>query len=210
MGQDQIALMRYLGFDKFHIVGHDRGGRTAHRLALDQPMSVLSLTVMDIVPTFSMIMETNNEIAMAYWHWYFLAQPEPFPEKIIGLDPDYFYESCLVGWGRVPLYEFRKEQLDHYRQAWRNPATIHGSCSDYRATLSVDIKHDKEDLDVKIQCPSLILWGTKGLMHQLYDIDSHWQKRLVSPKLSSLPGGHFFPDQLPKETAEILSSFLCD
>lgn len=210
MAQDQLALMKHLGFENFHVVGHDRGGRTGHRLALDAPFSTLSLTVMDIVPTYSMFIDTNYQIAKAYWHWYFLAQPEPFPEHIIGLDPDYFYEYCLVGWGKVPLEEFQKDQLDFYRQAWRNPQFIHGSCSDYRATFAVDFKLDAEDLDKKIKCPTLVFWGTNGLMHHLFDMKSVWEKRFSSPKFATLPGGHFFPDQFPKETAHILCSFLLD
>jgi haloacetate dehalogenase len=100
MAADQVALMQRLGFARFHMVGHDRGGRTGHRLALDRPDAVLSLAVLDIVPTYAMFMDTNRHVAGAYWHWYFLSQPEHFPERVIGNDPDLFYETCLAGWGR--------------------------------------------------------------------------------------------------------------
>ncbi len=136
---DQVGLMKRLGFERFHVVGHDRGGRTAHRMALDHPLAVETLTVMDIVPTYAMFMDTNRKVAGAYWHWYFLSQPEPFPERLIGNDPDFFYETCLVGWGATKLSDFDAEMLAAYRKAWADPAMIHGSCSDYRAAASIDL-----------------------------------------------------------------------
>src|SRR5882672_8287633 len=106
LAADQLGLMRRLGFPRFHMVGHDRGGRTGYRMALDHPDAVCTLTVMDIVPTHTMFMETNRKVAGAYWHWYFLSQPEPFPERLIGGDPDFFYETCLVGWGATRISDF--------------------------------------------------------------------------------------------------------
>ena len=94
---------------------------------------------MDIVPTYTMFMDTNRKVAGAYWHWYFLSQPEPFPERLIGSDPDFFYETCLVGWGATRLSDFDAEMLANYRRAWSDPAMIHGSCSDYRAAASIDL-----------------------------------------------------------------------
>ncbi len=208
MATDQASLMRALGFESFHVIGHDRGGRVAHRLALDEPGRVLSLSVLDIVPTYAMLMETSRHVAAAYWHWYFLAQPEPFPETLIGRDPDYFFEHCLVGWGKVPLDAFDPMLLQAYRTAWRNPAFVHGSCSDYRATLTVDLAHDTADIGQKVTCPSLVFWGTKGLMHELFDMEGEWENRLMRPQFATLPGGHFFPDQFPEETAARLSTFL--
>jgi pimeloyl-ACP methyl ester carboxylesterase len=122
MAADQIGLMRRLGFERFHLVGHDRGGRTGHRMALDHPDAVRTLTVMDIVPTYTMFMETNRQVAGSYWHWYFLSQPEPFPERLIGHDPDFFYETCLAGWGAA-----RISRLSHVRLLWvdgQNGATV--------------------------------------------------------------------------------------
>lgn len=208
MAADQASLMRALGFESFHVIGHDRGGRVAHRLALDEAGRVLSLSVLDIVPTYAMLMETSRHVAAAYWHWYFLAQPEPFPETLIGRDPDYFFEHCLVGWGKVPLDAFDPTLLQAYRTAWRNPAFVHGSCSDYRATLTVDLAHDTADSSRKVACPSLVFWGTKGLMHELFDMEGEWEKCLMRPQFATLPGGHFFPDQFPEETAARLSTFL--
>jgi haloacetate dehalogenase len=170
MAGDQVGLMQALGFDRFHVVGHDRGGRTAHRMALDHPDVVVSLAVLDIVPTHAMFTETNRHVAGAYWHWYFLSQPEPFPERLIASDPDFFYETCLVGWGATKLADFDAEVVAEYRRCWREPGMIHGSCSDYRAAASIDLEHDAADIDKKVACPTLAFWGGDGVMHKLFDI----------------------------------------
>jgi haloacetate dehalogenase len=156
MAGDQIGLMRKLGFPTFHVVGHDRGARTAYRMALDHSAAILSLTVMDIVPTYSMFMETNRKVAGSYWHWYFLSQPEPFPERVIGNDPDFFYETCLIGWGGATIADFDQEMLAEYRRAWRDPRMIHGSCADYRAGASIDLKHDTAP--ITSECLSVLPW----------------------------------------------------
>jgi haloacetate dehalogenase len=109
-----------LGHERFHVVGHDRGARTGHRMALDHPGAVLSLAVLDIVPTYAMFMETNRAVAGAYWHWYFLSLPEPFPERLIGNDPDFFYETCLAGWGATRIEDFDREMLADYRSRSRH------------------------------------------------------------------------------------------
>ncbi|HEX6960038.1 MAG TPA: alpha/beta hydrolase [Ferrovibrio sp.] len=208
MAQDQLGLMRQLGFERFHLVGHDRGGRTGYRMALDHPDALLSLTVMDIVPTYAMFMDTSRKVAGAYWHWYFLSQPEPFPEHMIGKDPDFFYETCLVGWGATTLNDFDAEMLADYRRCWREPGMIHGSCSDYRAAASIDLEHDEADIDRKVQCPTLVFYGSKGVMAQLFDIPAEWKKCCANVSAASLPGGHFFVDAFPQETAEEVRAFL--
>lgn len=208
MAQDQLSLMRSLGFERFHLVGHDRGGRTGHRMALDHPEAVLSLAVLDIVPTYAMFMDTSREVASSYWHWYFLPQPAPFPERLIGNDPDFFYETCLVGWGATQVDDFDGEMLAAYRDAWRDPEMIHGSCSDYRAAASVDLDLDAADINQKVRCPTLVFYGSAGQMAKLFDIPSEWRKRCETVLEASLPGGHFFVDQFPDETASILLGFL--
>ncbi len=205
---DQLGLMRQLGFERFHLIGHDRGGRTGHRLALDHPEALLSLALLDIVPTHLMFTRTNWALAQAYWHWYFLAQPEPLPERLIGADPDFFYESCLVGWGATPLSDFDPEMLAEYRRAWRHPGMIHGSCADYRAAFSQDFAHDDADIDKKVACPTLVLYGASGVMAQLFNIPEEWRKRCSRVMEASLEGGHFFVDHLPNEVSHLLLSFL--
>lgn len=208
MAQDQVDLMRALGHESFHVIGHDRGGRTAHRMALDHPSRVLSLAVLDIVPTYAMFMDTNRHVAGGYWHWYFLSQPSPFPEHMIGLDPDYFYETCLVGWGKTTIQEFDAWQISEYRRCWRDPEMIHGSCSDYRAAATIDLEHDAADISKKVGCSTLVLWGADGLMGRLFDMKAEWEKRLANMTPATLPGGHFFPDKSPRETADVLLAHL--
>jgi haloacetate dehalogenase len=210
MAADQLALMRGLGFDRFHLVGHDRGGRVAHRLALDAPEAVQSLTLMDIVPTHLLLDDLNRHVARAYYHWFFLAQPYPFPETMIGHDPDAYFESCLLGWGAARLTDFAPAALDAYRTAWRDPETIRGMCADYRAALDVDFDHDAADLGRQVRCPALVLYGAQGAMAQAYDVPATWADRLEQMRAAAIPGGHFFIDQHPAETTRALRGFLSD
>jgi haloacetate dehalogenase len=208
MAGDQLGLMLQLGFERFHIVGHDRGGRTGHRMALDHPDALITLTIMDIVPTYAMFMDTDRQIAGAYWHWYFLSQPEPFPERLIGNDPDFFYEACLVGWGATAISDFDAKMLAEYRRCWRDPLMIHGSCSDYRAAATTDLEHDAVDMERKVACPALALYGSKGVISKFFDIPTEWRKRCTNLHHGSLPGGHFFVDQFPDDTVRVLRGFL--
>ena len=208
MAEDGVAVMASLGFETFHAVGHDRGGRAGHRMALDHAQRVTKLAVLDIVPTYAMFMDTNRHVASAYWHWYYLSQPAPFPEHFIGLDADRFFETCLLGWGKAKLEDFDSWQLSEYRRCWRDPAAIHGMCADYRAAATIDLAHDTADIEVKVACPVLAFWGTGGVMHKLFDMEAEWRKRCDSLEVATLPGGHFFPDHLPRETAARLLTFL--
>jgi haloacetate dehalogenase len=208
MADDQVKAMAALGFKRFHAIGHDRGGRTAHRMALDNTDKILSLSVLDIVPTYTMFMETSRHVAGVYWHWYFLALPEPFPERLIGADPDYFYETCLTGWGGATIADFDAEQLAEYRRCWRDPAMIHGSCSDYRAAATIDLADDTADRDRRVACPTLALWGRSGAMAAAFDIAGKWRECASDLTAATVEGGHFFIDQKPQETAATLTAFL--
>jgi haloacetate dehalogenase len=210
MAGDAAAVMEALGFTTFHVVGHDRGGRVGHRLALDRPDAVRSLAVLDIVPTHAMFMDTNRHVAGAYWHWYFLSQPEPFPERLIGNDPDFFYETCLVGWGATGVEAFDPELFAEYRRCWRDPAMIHGSTSDYRAAATIDLEHDEADIDRGVGCPTLVMFGADGVMARHFDIPAEWRRRCSDTHPVALPGGHFFVDQYPRQTADALVAFLAD
>ncbi|MYM55769.1 alpha/beta fold hydrolase [Rhodobacteraceae bacterium GS-10] len=208
MGRDQLGLMAALGFETFHLVGHDRGARMAHRMALDAPERVKTLTLMDIVPTHLLLDELTQDVARAYYHWFFLAQPEPFPERLIGADPDYYFESCLLGWGASKIEDFAPAQLAAYRAAWRDADTIRGMCNDYRAALEVDFALDESDLDRRVACPTLVLYGADGAMAQAYDVPATWAERCGDLRAKGIPGGHFFPDTAPGETAKALLDFL--
>lgn len=208
LGADQLALMAHLGFERFHLVGHDRGARTAHRMALDAPGRIESLTLMDIVPTHHLLADLRRDVARAYYHWFFLAQPTPFPESLILSDPDRYYETCLTGWGHAALSDFDPGQLAAYRVAWRDAGTTRAMCDDYRATLDLDFALDAADLNREVACPALVLWGAGGAMGKMYDVAATWAPRLADMAAHALPGGHFFVDQYPKETADALLSFL--
>lgn len=210
LADDQVALMRHLGFERFHLAGHDRGGRTAHRMALDHPEAVTALAMMDIAPTYAMFMGTDRVLAGTYWHWFFLQQPHPFPERMIGHDPDFFYETCLFSWGGAGASDFDQDMLDAYRKSWRDPGMIHGSCSDYRAAATIDLEHDELDLHRKVECPTLILYGAHGRAGKLSDMQAEWARRCSNMTVATLPGGHFFVDTLPKDTTRVLLEFLSD
>lgn len=207
MAEDQRALMAHLGFDRFHVVGHDRGGRTAHRMALDHPKAMLSLTLMDIVPTHLLLDQLSQQVARAYYHWFFLAQPEPVPETMIGHDADAFFESCLGVWGGG-MGGFDAKALQAYRASWRDPDCIRTMCNDYRAAIDVDFARDAVDLHRTVDCPALVLFGADGIMGKAYDVPATWDQRLSNMRALGLPGGHFFPDTHPAETVKAISDFL--
>lgn len=210
MAADQVALMRSLGFDQFHAVGHDRGARTVYRMALDHPAALKSMTLMDIVPTHLLLDQLTQHVARSYYHWFFLSQPAPFPEKMIGADPDAYFESCLLGWGASKLEDFDPDLLADYRQSWRNPETIRGMCNDYRAALDVDFDLDAADQDQIVACPSLILYGADGAMARAYDVPGTWRARCSDMRAQGIAGGHFFPDTAPQETANSIMLFLSE
>lgn len=203
MAADQLALMRGLGFERFHLVGHDRGARVAHRLALDAPEALESLVLMDIVPTLTLVRDWNAGLAQSYYHWTYLAQPAPFPERMIGADPDHYYESCLLGWGGATLDQF--EAIEDYRAAWRDPATIAGMTHCYRAGFTLDPAMDAEDEGRTIDCPASVFYGADGVMAKFYDVGKTWRGWLSDMASEAVPGGHFFVDQNPQATVEALT-----
>ncbi|MBU3737416.1 MAG: alpha/beta hydrolase [Rhodoferax sp.] len=207
MAADQVGLMKQLGFDQFDVVGHDRGGRVSHRMALDWPDQVRSLAVLDLVPTHDLYMRTNKKIASTYWQWYFLPLPAPYPETLIGANPDYYFQNCLVSVGGTGLQAFDPEMLEEYRRCWRNPEMIHASCNDYRAGSSIDLVHDEADLGRKLKCPVLALWGAQGLMQTLMDIEAVWQQRCERLRVGTIPGGHWFPEHAAEQTVGALLDF---
>mgnify|MGYP001825389436 CR=1 FL=1 len=206
MGGDVFALMTALGHNRFHLVGHDRGARVAYRMARDYPDRVLSLTLMDILPTDTLVAAWDYPVSKAYFHWSFLVQPAPFPEHMIEADPDHFFEACLMGWGGATLADFPK--IDAYREAWRKPEVIAGMCHDYRAGVGIDLDHDAVDTGRVLDMPSLVLWGADGVMARHFDVGAIWAERFSDMRAAAIPGGHFFVDTAPDIVAEVLDSFL--
>jgi haloacetate dehalogenase len=207
MALDQVEVMRELGFDSFAVVGHDRGGRVAHRIALDHPERVTKLAVLDIVPTYHVFATADKNLATAYYHWFFLIQPYDLPEHLIGADPDYYLGKKLGGWG-PGVKVFAPEAYAEYQRCFRDPATIHASCEDYRAAATIDLTHDEADRDRKVEHPLLALWGENGVVERLYDPLDVWRRYASDVRGRSLPTGHFLAEEKPEETAEELISFL--
>lgn len=206
MAGDMIAIMDALGYDKFAVVGHDRGGRVAHRLAKDYPERVTHLTVLDIAPTLTMYEQTNMAFAKAYYHWFYLIQPAPLPETMIGADPAFFLSQKFQSWSGSQ--DWLSEQAHAaYLAAFSNPQVIHASCEDYRAAASIDLAHDQEDRDILLSCDVQALWGETGFVGKTYDVIAEWQKCAKRVCGHAVPGGHFLPEEAPHETAEALLSF---
>ena len=205
MAQDQVEVMQRLGFESFCVAGHDRGGRVAHRMALDHPERVEKLAVLDIAPTHIMYTTADMEFARVYYHWFFLIQPYDLPEKLIGADPEYYLRKKLGQWGKDDE-AFTPEAISEYLRCF-TPEMIHASCEDYRASAAIDLAHDEEDLGRKLSCPLLVLWGEKGFVEKKYDVIATWEEKATDVRGRSLPSGHFLPEEAPEETLEELCEF---
>ncbi|MCR9086498.1 MAG: alpha/beta hydrolase [Rhodobacteraceae bacterium] len=204
MAADQVAVMRALGFDRFHLAGHDRGGRVAHRLALDHPQAVRSVAVLDIAPTQTMYARTDRRFATGYYHWFFLIQPAPLPERLIGADPEFYLRQKIAAWNRTGMEVFAPEALAEYIRCFCDPDAIAASCEDYRAAATIDLDHDAADAEARISAPLLALWGERGLVGQLYDVLETWREKAVDVRGTGLPCGHFLPEEVPDATAAAL------
>lgn len=208
MATDMLEVMKQLGHSEFSVAGHDRGGRVGHRLAVDHPNSVKRLAVLDIAPTREMYQNVTDEFARAYWHWYFLIQPAPFPEKMIMADTDAYLEH-KCGLGATDISVFDPEAMEAYRVAYRNPETVHASCEDYRAAASIDIDHDNEDdqHQRRVSCPMLVLWGKEGVIERCFDPIALWQMRADNVSGRAMPGGHYLAEQHPQIIVDELVRF---
>lgn len=206
MAGDALGLMRSLGFERFDVAGHDRGGRAAYRLALDHPQVVRRLTVLDIVPTGEVWARADGRFALGYWHWALLAQPHPLPETLIAHDPDwFFFDAQFAG----VMRSFAPDALADYARAVREPSVVRAICEDYRAGATYDRALDEQDRAAgrQITCPTQVLWGARGALPAWYDTLEVW--RAWAPDLTgeALDCGHFVPEERPAETAAALRRF---
>ena len=206
MGLDQNELMKKLGFNEYFLVGHDRGGRVAHKMAIDYKENIKKISVLDIVPTSHVFKNTNALLARRYYHWFFLIQSFPHPETMIGNDPEYYIRSKLKMWGANDEY-LTEDVLQEYLRCF-TPETIHASCEDYRAGASIDLKHHEEDLHKKISCPLQVLWGAKATVEELYDPVKVWKEWAINVEGKSIDCGHFLPEESPIETYDAIIKFL--
>lgn len=207
MAQDMVELMDRLGFARFHLVGHDRGGRVAHRLARDHGDRVASLSVLDISPTLTMFERTDQAFATAYYHWFLMLQPAPIPERMLaGQVP--FNVLGRVGRDKLDLRPFSKAALAEYVRVFKQPRAIHASCEDYRAAGTIDLEHDRADRRKKLRMPVLALWGAQGVVGRLFDCLADWREVARDVRGQALPCGHFLPEEAPGETLRALTRFL--
>ena len=210
MARDLVDAMGLLGFETFHVVGHDRGGRVGHRLAVDHAARVRTLTVLDIAPTLAMYEQTDLAFASAYYHWFFLIQPAPLPERMIGADPELYLREKLRG-SSQGHWIFDERALAEYLRCFRDPRTIHASCEDYRAAATIDLDHDRADRAAgrRVTCPLLALWGARGTVHRCFRPVDEW--RLVCEAEVAggpLPCGHYLPEEVPDLVLAELLPFL--
>jgi haloacetate dehalogenase len=208
MAQDQVEVMHLLGFKRFAVAGHDRGGRVAHRMALDHPQCVERLVVLDISPTRIMYGKTDKAFATAYYHWFFLIQPFDLPERLIGSDPGYYLRKKLGGWGSAGLSIFDPRALAEYERCFSDPGTIHATCEDYRAAATIDLEHDAADAGARVTCPLLVLWGEKGVVNHLFDPMADWGSVATHVQGSALPSGHYLAEEAPDATLREMLAFL--
>lgn len=199
VAQDQVTLMRRLGFNRFDLMAHDRGARVAHRLAVDHPKSVSRLVLLDVAPTLSMYRQTSDEFARAYWHWFFLIQPAPLPERLIQADPD-AYIVDVMGRRSAGLAPFDPRALAEYKRCLALAGTAHGICEDYRAAAGIDIEHERADIETGrlIEAPMLVLWGEHGVIQRCFKPLDEWSRLARHVEGGPLPCGHYIAEEAPE------------
>jgi len=206
MARDQLAVMDELGFERFFVAGHDRGGRVAHRMALDEPGRVAKVAFLDIVPTHHVLNNIRKQWAVESYHWFFMAQPYDYPEQMLvayGLER---YIRRKLDKKGVGMGAFTPEALAEYIRCC-TPENIHAVCEDYRAAVGIDLEHDEADLHVKLGMPMLVLWGEKSHVNRSYEPMSAWRERAVDVRGRMLPCGHYPAEQCPDETCDELRRF---
>jgi len=208
-----VEAMRWAGHDRFAAVGHDRGGRVAYRAALDYPQCITHLAVLDVVPTYEVWERADARLALAFWPFSFLAQPSPLPETLVSAAPEAVIENALTEWGSAPQ-TFPGWLREAYADAIRDPARVHAICEEYRAAAGLDREHDKADLDAgrRIACPLLALWSDRGALAHWYEDAGGplglWRRWADNVRGQAIPAGHFFPEEEPSMTANLIGKFL--
>lgn len=209
MAGDMIEVMAALGHDRFFVAGHDRGARVTHRMALDHPARVVRACVMDIAPTLHMFRHTDQAFATGYYHWFFLVQGGGLPEHMIGADPAWYLRQKMRHWS-APGATFDDQAMGEYIRCFSNPETIRASCEDYRAAASIDLEHDEADRGRRLQCPLLVLWGSRGFVHRTYDVLAVWRAYAEDVRGESLDCGHFLPEEQPLAVIDRLTRFFSE
>ncbi len=199
MAKDQLELMKALGFKEFSLLAHDRGARVAHRLALDHPLAVKKMILLDIAPTLAMYSQTTEQFARAYWHWFFLIRPAPLPESLIQTHPENYLRS-VMGTRSSGMQPFTNEAFAEYLRCLQLPNAAEGICEDYRASATIDIEHDHFYIYIekKLHCPLLVLWGEHGTVGHCFNPLAEWNKVAHNVIGKAVPSGHYIPEEIPK------------
>ena len=214
LAQDQVEVMAELGFDSFHVVGHDRGARVGHRMALDHPKQVKTFVVLDVVASQAAFDNMDKNLAFAWFHWHLMRQPSPFPETLIGNSAKFYLDFCLERWTAIDG-SISKEAYDEYWRCFSNPETIRATCMEYRS-IELDLVYDEEDRGRKLDCPVLVLWGGNMAKRPGWqtgaklDIIETWKERAHDVRGKALDCGHFLPEELPEETTAEILAFLSE
>ena len=209
MAADMVAVMQSLGFATFRVLAHDRGARVAHRMALDHPQAVERMALLDIAPTLAMYEQTSDTFARAYWHWFFLIQPAPLPERLIEADPA-AYVRDVMGKRSAGLAPFDPRALAEYQRCLALPGSAHGICEDYRAAATIDLEHDRFDRDAGncLALPLMVLWGEQGVVGRCFDPLAEWQRVAADVQGGALPCGHYIAEEAPDMLLERVLPFL--
>ncbi len=209
MAGDLLELMRSLGYRRFAVLAHDRGARVAHRLAADHPQAVGRMTLLDIAPTLAMYRKTDETYARAYWHWFFLIQPSPLPERLIEADPG-AYVRDLMRSRNGGLEAFDPRALQAYSRCLAQPGAAHGLCEDYRAAASIDLEHDAADRarGAMLELPLQVLWGEHGVVQRCFDPLAEWRQVARDVRGGTLRCGHYIPEEAPGELLQAAMPFL--
>lgn len=209
MAADMLAVMQQLGHARFQVLAHDRGARVAHRLAADHPQAVQRLVVLDIAPTLAMYEQTNEAFARAYWHWFFLIQPSPLPERLIEADPSAYLHD-VMGRRSAGLSPFTPEAWADYERCIALPGAAHAMCEDYRAAAGIDLQHDRADREAgrRLPMPVLALWGAQGVVQRCFNPLAEWQRVADDVQGSALPCGHYIAEEAPEQLLDRVLPFL--
>jgi haloacetate dehalogenase len=209
MAQDMVAVMQFLGHDSFDVIAHDRGARVAHRLAADHPQAVGRMVLLDIAPTLAMYEQATGDFAKSYWHWFFLIQDAPLPERLIEADPAAYVRDVL-GRRSAGLAPFDSRVLREYQRSLARPGAAHAVCEDYRASATIDLEHDRLDRSAgsRLQAPLLILWGQHGVIQRCFEPLAEWQRVAIDVRGHALPCGHYIAEEAPAELLRAALPFL--
>jgi haloacetate dehalogenase len=208
MAGDALAVMRTLGFERFAVCAHDRGARVAHRLALDHPQAVTRLMLLDIAPTLAMYEHTTEPFARAYWHWFFLIQPPPTPERAIEADPAAWVREGM-GARHAGLAPFAPDVLAEYERCFALPGSAMAACEDYRASATIDLEHDRADRSAgrTLKMPLRVLWGAHGTVGRCFDVLALWREAAADVTGRTLDCGHYIAEEQPAELLDEMNTF---